>query len=379
MKVVWSALLCGLMLEAGAAIKPLSAEQQEQVRAMQDKAAAYMFALQSANGSWMRNPAITSLALLGLMDTAAAKSPEGQPKIESALRYVAGCAQPNGTILDPRDRRSYPVYSTSICLLVLNRANRPEHQKIIRAARDYLLSVDPTPEDSDTQQPATQGFGYGKRHRADLNNTAWALEALAATDHLDREPLNHDPERAKKADLAWDKALTFLSSCQNLADTNQSAWIKSAPEEDRGGFIYCPQDAMRPDAQKEMLRSYGSMTYSGLKSLIYAKVKPEDVRVQAALSWIRKYYTLEENPGVGQAGYYYYLHTFSKTLAVMGLETLADAQGKEHDWRGEFIAAAARRQHPEGFWTNDQSNRWWESMPALSTSYVLMALDAIAR
>jgi len=343
------------------------------IEALQAGGAKYLLAKQMPNGAWMRNPAITALAIVGLMDAPGVD----KGALEKGIAYIASCSQPQGTILDPQDRRTYPVYSTSICLLALVKAARPQDAAIIRNARDYLLSVDPTPEDSDAGAPAKAGFGYGKRHRADLNNTAWVLEALAATDNLDREPFNKDPQKAQKAELAWGKALAFISSCQNLSETNKSAWLKSAPEDDKGGFIYCPEDALRDNADARMLRSYGSMTYSGLKSLIYAKVKPEDVRVKAALDWIAKYYTLDENPGVGQAGYYYYLHTFAKTLTIMKLNSLRDAKGTGHDWRSELVLALEKRQNKDGSWHNDKSGRWWESMQELSTSYVLMTLGCL--
>ena len=50
------------------------------------------------------------------------------------------------------------------------------------------------------------------------------------------------------------------------------------------------------------LRSLGAMTYGGLKSFLYAGVKKDDPRVQGAVKWIRAHYTLEENPGLKQAG-----------------------------------------------------------------------------
>lgn len=345
------------------------------ISALQSKGSKFLYSRQMEDGAWFRNPAITALAYIGLKD---APSPD-EAALTKAIAYIAACSQKNGTIIDPRDRRSYPVYSTSICLLALAKANRPQDAKAIRAARDYLLSVDPTPEDSDSGQPAKAGFGYGRRKRSDLNNTAWALEALAATDHLDREPLSHNPENAKKSALAWDKALKFITSCQNLAETNKSAWVKSAPQDDKGGFIYCPEEALRDGADSRMLRSYGSMTYSGLKSLIYARVKPDDIRVKTALEWIARYYTLDENPGVGAAGYFYYLHTFGKTLSVMGLDSIKDAKGIGHDWRTELVTALEKRQLPDGSWVNEKSGRWWENMPELTTSYCLMTLGNIAK
>ena len=62
------------------------------------------------------------------------------------------------------------------------------------------------------------------------------------------------------------------------------------------------------------LRAYGSMTYAGFKSYLYADLKPDDPRVSAAYDWIRANYTLDENPGMGGNGLYYYYHTFAKAL-----------------------------------------------------------------
>ena len=60
------------------------------------------------------------------------------------------------------------------------------------------------------------------------------------------------------------------------------------------------------------------MTYAGLKSMIYAGVKKDDPRVKAAYEWVQKHYTLDENPGMGGNGLYYYYHTFAKALDAIG-------------------------------------------------------------
>ena len=65
------------------------------------------------------------------------------------------------------------------------------------------------------------------------------------------------------------------------------------------------------------LRSYRSMTYAGLKSMIYAGVNPDDPRVKAAVEWIGKHYDLQSNPGMGNDGLFYYYHTFAKTMSAM--------------------------------------------------------------
>ncbi|MDD4097663.1 MAG: prenyltransferase/squalene oxidase repeat-containing protein [Lentisphaeria bacterium] len=367
-----------MMMLAALATLPATAQLNETARAKltaaQSRGASFLLSRQQPDGAWMHHPAITALAVMGIADAPEYDRPEVKEKITMALDFIVQAAQPDGSLTDPRDRRSYPVYTTSICLIALTRFNRPGDQAVIRRARDYLLSDDAV---SDATGGAAAGIGYGRKTRADLNNTAWALEALYLTDHLDREPFSQNPEQAKKADLAWGKALQFLTHCQNLSDTHQSAWLKSAPPEDKGGFIYSPAEALKEDATPQALRSYGSMTYSGLKSLIYAKVSKDDVRVKSALEWLQRFYTLAENPGIGDSGYYYYLHTFGKTLDLFDLATVTDAKGNQHDWRTELVNTIAARQKDDGSWANDKSGRWMESLPELTTSYVLMTLGAI--
>jgi squalene-hopene/tetraprenyl-beta-curcumene cyclase len=107
--------------------------------------------------------------------------------------------------------------------------------------------------------------------------------------------------------------------------------------------------------------------------MIHAGLGPDDPRVKAALDFVRRHYTLEENPGLGQAGLYYYYQTFAKALALLGRPTLTDAEGRVHDWRAELTAALARRQGRDGSWVNP-SDRFMEGDPNLVTSYGLLAL-----
>ena len=116
------------------------------------------------------------------------------------------------------------------------------------------------------------------------------------------------------------------------------------------------------------------MTYAGLKSLVYAGLTKDDPRVQAAVGWIRKNYDLRSNPGIGDAGLFYYYHTFAKTLDAFGLEEIQDAKGVKHDWRQELVAELARRQQANGSWVN-KNPQWLESDPNLATSFALLSLS----
>lgn len=379
---------------------------------MQKKGAEWLLSKQAEDGSWLgqsKQPAFTALACMGLYDSPLREDKKIADKINQALDYVVAAAKEDGGIYGaskvakqgdeekktagkdgkPGGRAggggrpggggsaAYAVYNTSICLTALAKYNRPQDLEVCKKARNYLLDSQVSSDDPAALASAG-GTGYApRRMRADLSNTAWTLEALYVTEHLDKEPYSKDPAQGAKAELAWEKALQFVTMCQNLAETNQSAWVKSAPEEDRGGFIYCPEDALRAEENHEALRSYGSMTYAGLKSLIYAKVHPDDLRMKSAFEWIRKYYTLEENPGAGAAGYYYYLHLFAKTLELFQQQKIVDAKGKEHIWKQELLEALKDSQNDEGFWQNSKSGRWMESIPELSTAYSLMTLELI--
>ena len=115
------------------------------------------------------------------------------------------------------------------------------------------------------------------------------------------------------------------------------------------------------------------MTYAGLKSMIFAGLTPDDPRVKAALEWIHKHYTVEENPGMGQTGAYYYFQVFAKALATLGDDYVEDAGGKEHDWRKELADHLFATQKENGSWVNT-APRWYEGDPNLCTAYVLIAL-----
>ena len=105
--------------------------------------------------------------------------------------------------------------------------------------------------------------------------------------------------------VAIQRAMVFISRSQNLStDDNKQDFALKVTEEDRGGFIYTPvgPESKAGDSDKGGLRSYASMTYAGLKSFLYAGVKQDDVRVQAALEWISRHYNLDSNPGMGKQG-----------------------------------------------------------------------------
>ena len=181
------------------------------------------------------------------------------------------------------------------------------------------------------------------------------------------------------SELDWQAAIDFVSKCQNLPESNPQEWV-SSHEEDRGGFIYFPGNSMAGERTDEngsiSLRSYGSMSYAGLLSFIYAEMESGDPRVIAVKEWLNQNYQIDENPGMGKQGLFYYYHTMAKALSLAGIESIQSKAGEARNWKEELTVKLFDLQSSEGYWINE-SGRWWEKDPVLVTCYAMLALERI--
>jgi squalene-hopene/tetraprenyl-beta-curcumene cyclase len=238
-----------------------------------------------------------------------------------------------------------------------------KYDRVIKGGQDFLKSMQwDESENKSRDSDFYGGAGYGGNNsRPDLSNTAFMMESLRDSGLPADDP-------------ALQRALVFVSRCQNLkSEFNDRAW---ADKVDDGGFIYTAANGGSSVAGKTDnggLRSYAAMTYAGLKSMIYAGLKADDPRVKAAYDYVTKHYNLDENPGLGQRGLYYYYQTFAKALALYGKPTLVDSAGQSHDWRADLIAALAKRQNANGSWVN-KADTFMEGDANLVTAYGLLAL-----
>jgi squalene-hopene/tetraprenyl-beta-curcumene cyclase len=141
---------------------------------------------------------------------------------------------------------------------------------------------------------------------------------------------------------------------------------------------------------KSVPRSYGSMTYALLKSYTLAGVQGDDPRVQAAIDWIRRNWTLAVNPGADPAlgpkvqyqGLFYYYMVLAQALdaAKAGtIDTVVVTDGKETivpvDWRQALRSHLESIQRPDGTWRNGENSRWMEGLELLCTCYAMAALE----
>ncbi len=333
----------------------------------------WLEAQQNTNGFWSasNHPALTALAVRALLGdpTAAHKSPTAK-----GLRWIFGCSRPDGSI----HLGELPNYNTALSLLALHASGDPQFQPAVRQARRWLVSqqID-LGEKGKLDSPFDGGVGYGSKYdHSDLNNTLTALEALYYTHDLQGEN-----NSTSSGELNWSAAIRFLQNCQQLPSFNKQPWVSDDPN-NRGGFIYYPGMSMAgADTNSSggvALRSYGSASYAGLLSYIYADLKPDDPRVVAVMDWLRRNFSLQENPGMGAQGLYYYLHLMTKALHTAGVDRLELADGRKLDWRKEVAMKLINLQQANGSWQNE-NGRWWEKDSVLVTSYSLLTLELIER
>jgi squalene-hopene/tetraprenyl-beta-curcumene cyclase len=365
-RLVLFAVACG----AGASLcaQGLGPELEKEVRASIDKGLVWLKGCQKPSGAWSDEgaPALTALPLWAVV---ASGSPGAYAaEADRAVAFLLGKQQPDGGIYVPvpgRPGGGLGNYNTAVCLTALHATGRRDVIPAVLKAREYVASSQLTGDDL-----YAGGFGYDKasgRRYADLNNTVFSIDAMRRTQGA--EDLR--PAGEKRADLDWDAALKYVSGMQ-VKEGETAGGFGYNLNEPKGGAV--PADA----GGRPMLRAYGSISYAGLLALVHARLDKSDPRVRSAVEYGSRFWTLEENPGQGQQGLYFYYNILSRALGAAGLDALPKhaAEGSIR-WREEVVRKVVALQKPDGSWVND-NNRWWENDPVLATSYSLLALEFAA-
>lgn len=354
----------------------------------------------------------TSLAVAAMLRCGL--SPD-DPAVAKGLAYLEKKVHDDGGIYG---LTWFLNYETCAAVEVFTLANRDgRYDKLLKNAERFIRKNQW--DESQNKEPDDLyygGEGYGSTSRPDLSNTAYMLDALKKCG-------------ADKDDPALQKALIFVSRCQNAESTyNTTKFAALNPD---GGFYYtcCEGGGGRkkggPDKGNKGgdgdarggprggnggprgkggvgarggrggggaggrgggggeqnrtlpnggLRSYGSMSYAGLKSMIYCGLDENDPRMKAVVDWVGKHYTVKSNPGMEDSGLFYYYHMFAKSLDAFGHEKITTPDGEKHDWRADLVAELAQRQREDGAWQN-QNARWMEGDPNLCTAFALLSLS----
>lgn len=361
------------------AVVALAAADPPPRQAVEDaiaKAEAYLLGQQQPDGGFSEGAryalGITQLTAIGL------SMPPGLPatdaRLAKALAFMEAFAQPDGGVYPPDE--GLGTYHTALALLTW-KATGTGAQARITAAQNYLFGVQETADGI-----KQGGFGYGNRKGSeDLSNSSFAVQALRESG-------------VPATDPRLQAALKFLERCQELKSANALAWAAG----DSGGAVYTPdvegmqgswlkRNPGKTVADAPKVQPYGTMTYALIQSYAALDLRRGDPRLDAALAWAVRNYRFDANPGItrsnGKEGLLYYYMGMAKTFGLLGL-TGIETGGGTADWRADLFAAIAERAQPtrtrEGkdalFWMNE-ADRWGESSPPLSTSYMLQALKRI--
>jgi len=325
-------------------------------------------------GEFHPSAAFTALALAPVARSLPPGERASNPLVKKACAYLLSQQRDDGAI------DAYPSklenYYTSTTLMALSIVDDPAHAEARDRMAEFIQSLQRQEEGR-----INGGFGYNTAKSADLSNAQFAVEALRAGGIAEDDP-------------AMKQALAFLERCQNRSENaanKDAVWEidgKEVVPGDDGSAGYEPGVSKAghkrlPDGTW-VARGYGSMTYALLKCYILAGLEKDDPRVQAAVEWLGENYAWDENPGFREFaketgredapyfGLYYYYMTAAKALNLAGVDTLAG-----HDWRKDLAQELVSRQRDDGSWKNDQSQRWDEALPLLTTSYALIALQEI--
>ena len=217
--------------------------------------------------------------------------------MKKGYAFIRSNAKPDGGIYS----RGLANYNTSVALMALLNTGEPQDEPLIKTAHDFIVGQQAmTLPRADLNGGISYGPNSTSRQHPDLDNTLVALEALRAY-----KAARPAAEVAAGKDLNWAAAIDFVTRCQNLPSHNKEPWASDDPA-NKGGFIYFPGDSKAGEMDlpggKKALRSYGTMSYAGLLSFIYADLKKDDPRVVAALDWLKENYTVDENPGTPTPG-----------------------------------------------------------------------------
>ena len=256
----------------------LSAETRQKLMESLNSAAAYLKLQQQPNGFWDANPGVSAVAAAALLRQTGVDQAKRLENVGKALDSIAAMAKPDGGIYD----KAIPHYITAVSVMALAAAGRPQDKPLIEKGRAYLADH---LWDEGEGIPVTDkwygGIGYGGSNpdrRADIISLEYALRAMKEAEL----PAN---------DAAWQKAIVFLQRTQNNSEVNRQEWAKND-----GGFVYYPGFSYSSEGATA---SYGSATYAGVMSYVWANVKKDDDRVKARAQMGARQLHRRREPGHG--------------------------------------------------------------------------------
>ncbi|HEX5050798.1 MAG TPA: prenyltransferase/squalene oxidase repeat-containing protein [Planctomycetota bacterium] len=323
--------------------------------APREQAVAWLCAQQRPDGSFRSaqyavlrsGQAMTPFVLHALLGNGAAPD----TVVERALAFLRESIGDDGAIgyADP-ELLEYPVYATSLAILVLVRVADPaDRERIDRMAFWLVRQQCGEARGFADGAPAYGAFGFGalglqpgEPGHVDLTHTRFALQALAAAGRLD--------------EAVAARALVLLGRLQN----------------GDGGFSFSPVVAAANKAGRDAqgrFRSYATATADGVLALRALGAAPDDARLVAARAWLERHASGERIGGIGADP----SEPWHDALRFYHAMVLAEAHPGA---RGALHAMLTARQRPDGSFRSDMVTAMKEDDPLLATALALRALAA---
>jgi hypothetical protein len=314
----------------------------EQVRKSIDLGVAYLLQSQAADGTWTDQPGfdtgVTSLCTLALLT---AGVPTTDPHIQKSLAYL-------------RKKELRLTYTVSLQTMVLCAAEPKKDLLLIKRNVRWLEGQQLRDED----RKGTWGYGMDnlgqQRGSGDNSNTQFALLAL------------HEAERAGVSvnEQTWRLALHYWQQTQNL----DGSW-GYMPNHPGTGSMTCAGIAALVIAGEKL--NSGDATFDGDRVNCCGEQETNGA-LDRALAWMGRKFSIENNPGLENAGHtwqLYYLYGVERAGRLTNQRFLG-----KHDWYRAGADALVRMQ------INPGAGEWRgsghaENDPNIATSFALLFLS----
>lgn len=368
-------------------------ELKRKLETAYSNAADWLVSQQDKSGAWLQGPPdqkSPSVSYTAIIVTALARAPKDlrakyQKSVDAGAAFIVSKKNEDGSFGEGPSGAFLKTYATAVALMALAAVDREKYADPIRGAQAYLK------QNQLKEGIDRGGSGYGdddgrKKGIANLSTTGFAADAM-------------ETSGLPKDDEFWKLCVEFVRKCQNNSETNTDkdfvAKLKAQGLSvgDDGGLYYTPSEDRKLHkagtvkvVDKEVIQSYGSMTYHGIKTYLFAGLKKDSPEVKAAIDWIRKNYSVEAHPGFPYdnaqrnhlRGLFYYYFVMARAMDAIGEKPFKTFDGKEHDWAAEMGEQLLKLMKDNKMWVNENP-AWWENDPALVTSYVLNTLDLLLK
>jgi squalene-hopene/tetraprenyl-beta-curcumene cyclase len=398
MKTVAAVVAAALILAAGGG-SSAAAPQEDVVKKLTEtfaSAADWVVSQQQETGAWLQGPAgkaVPSPAYTGLMIAALGNAPASlksryKAATDKGVAYLISRTNADGSVGEGPTGAFIKTYATGIALMGYASVERTDKvANAIRGAQAYLK------QNQLKEGKDAGGVGYGddkpdgsKTTIANLSTTGFSAEGM----HVSGLPQD---------DEFWKLVVKYVRKCQNNSETNNDPEFvaelkaKGLVVGNDGSLYYstvadpkAQKAGTKKVADKESIAGYGSMTYDGIKTYIYAGLKKDSPEVKSAIDWVRKNYSVELHPGFPfdaaqrqhLRGLYHYYLVMSRALEAYGENPFETFDGKKHDWAREIAEQLVESVKEDKMWKNDNP-AWFEGDPLLVTSYVLVTCDTLLK